>query len=89
MSNLNSPVAVWAVVILATTASAQPVPILDYDASRSTLPSAQCWELSGTNSPTPTVVEGELRMGPTSGSQTQTYQHLLLFDFLRDHIIME
>ncbi len=76
-------------VIVAGNAIGQPALYLDFDASRATLPTEQCWELIGATTPVPSITNGELAQGATSAAQTQAYRHLLLFDFQRDHIVYE
>ncbi len=76
-------------LLLAAHAMAQPVLYLDFDAARGTLPTEQCWELAGAATPAPSIVNGELVMGPTTAAQTQSFRHDLLYDFFRDNIVFE
>lgn len=76
-------------IALTSAANAQFNPILQYDAGLGSLPTAQCWDLNGSNSPAPQVVNGELLTGPVAVSLTQFYDHELLYDFDRDTIVFE
>lgn len=64
-------------------------PTLQYDAGMGSLPTGQCWFFSGTTSPAPQVVNGELLMGPAAVSAAQLYEHELLYDFDRDTVVFE
>ncbi|MBU6412515.1 MAG: hypothetical protein KGS45_03505 [Planctomycetes bacterium] len=70
-------------------ACAQFSPTLQYDAGNGSLPTAQCRDFNGVNSPAPQVVNGELLTGPVAVASTQFYDHELLYDFDRDTVIFE
>ncbi len=81
--------ALLSVAATASVAWAQFSPTLQYDAGNGSLPTAQCWDFNGSNSPAPQVVSGELLTGPAAVSAQQFYDHELLYDFDRDTVIYE
>lgn len=84
--------ALVAVLVLAMSCgrtNAQPY-WFGYEPTLGTLPDQQCWELVQTGThPTPTIVDGTLRTGPTSTSGTQSWARVFNeeIDFTRGAVM--